>query len=50
MMVWLLKLPKVFISLTWCLSLSGPSCNQLPNFDFRQSLFYLKELYDLRIV
>ena len=28
----------------------GPSCHQLPNFDLRESLFYLKELYDLRIV
>ena len=52
MMVWLLRfsaqLPKVFISSTWCLSLSGPSCHQLPNFDLCQSLFYLKQLYDLR--
>ena len=41
---------KVFISLTWCLSPSGPSCHQLPNFDFCQNLFYLKELYNLRMI
>ena len=31
---------NVFISLTWCLSPSGPSCHQLPSFNLCQSLFF----------